>query len=204
MSMRSAPIVSKYLLFLLLLCTLTVALCTLNCTVTEKRYKVLRVFFDGVPDPSLEKEKEEAAASQAAEAAPAAAARKVKPQFVPMKSRHPDFADRNCSKCHDQSSANYLNTKRDKICFSCHDSSDFQGRYLHGPTAVGECLACHLPHESRHERLLRAESAVMCFECHLREDVAANEVHEDVDLEKGMCTECHSPHASEDRLFLKS
>lgn len=192
MSMRSVPIVSKYFLFLLLLCTL-------NCTVTEKRYKVLQVFFDGVPDPS--QVKEETVPSQTAGAAPQ---QRIKPIAPPMKSRHPDFAVRNCSKCHNQSSANYLNTKRDKICFTCHDSSDFQGRYLHGPMAVSDCLACHLPHESKYQHLLRAESAKLCFECHLREDIAANEVHEDVDLEQGMCTECHSPHSSEDRLFLKS
>jgi predicted CXXCH cytochrome family protein len=189
--MRSVPIISKYFLLLLVLCIL-------GCTVTEKRYKVLRIFFDGVPDPS--QVKEETVPSETTGAAPKQRKEIIR---VPMKSRHPDFVARDCSKCHNQASANYLNTKRDKICFSCHDSSDFQGKYLHGPMAAGDCLACHLPHESKYLNLLKAESAEMCFECHLREDIAANQVHEDVDLEKGMCTECHSPHASEDRLFLR-
>lgn len=192
--MRSVVIVSKYLLLFLLAAFIA------NCTITEKRYKVLRIFFDGVPDPK-EAQKESISPGE-----PSAGKKDIAKQTArePLnKSVHPDFTARDCDKCHNKSATNFLKKKKEEFCFMCHEESDFNGKFLHGPAAVRDCLACHFPHRSKHEKLLKAERAGICLWCHNREDVAANDVHEDVDFEKGECTQCHDPHAGEEEFFLK-
>jgi len=193
--MRLVVIINRVLLFLLLLMTL-------SCSVTEKRYKVLKIFFDGVPDPNAKVEQAETkVAPQAQTAAPA-----QRQPIKVIKSSHPDFAARECSKCHNKSASNFLKVKKEKICFTCHDSSDFKGEFVHGPVAVGACLTCHFPHESENESLLRQKDARLCLQCHLGEDVARNPLHQfkDADPEKEVCTRCHFPHVSGARFFLKS
>ena len=197
MSMRSVNIASKILLVFLLL---MVAAST-SCTITKKRYKVLKVFFDGVPDPNARGEspspttQDEQSADQNVKRPP--------PDWVKIKSRHPDYYERNCNNCHNKSASNFLKAAKEKFCFLCHDDSDFKGEFLHGPVASSDCLACHLPHQSQHKYLLKETDANMCLECHMKEDVAINPVHANVDFEKGKCTQCHYPHAADSRFFLK-
>lgn len=193
--MRLVVIINRVLLLFLLLMTL-------QCSITGKRYKVLKIFLDGVPDPNAKVEKAETTVTpQAQTASPA----QVQPTKV-IKSIHPAFANRECTKCHNKSASNFLRTKKEKICFTCHDSSDFNGKFVHGPVAVRACLTCHFPHESENENLLRKKDAGLCLQCHLSEDVARNPLHKfkDADPEKEICTRCHFPHVSESRFFLKS
>jgi predicted CXXCH cytochrome family protein len=195
--MRLVTIITRGLLLFLLLMTL-------QCRITEKRYKVLNLFFDGVPNPQAQEEKEEATVTPQANAAGPVQRQPLKV----IKSSHPDFVNRECTKCHNKSASNFLRVKKDKICFTCHDPDDFKGEFVHGPVAVGACLACHFPHESEYENLLRQKDARLCLECHQGEDVAANPLHKfkgtDTDMEKEICTRCHFPHASGVRFFLKS
>ena len=195
MCMRSASIVNKILLVLLLV----VIIAAVNCTVTEKRYKVFKIFFDGVPDPNAREEP----GSKRQEQSPGQKVKPVQQEWVKMKSRHPDYYDRKCENCHNKSASNFLTTTREKFCFTCHDKGDFEGEFLHGPVAASDCLVCHLPHQSKHKYLLKETGAKMCLECHMREDVALNPVHAGVDFEKGKCTRCHYPHAAASRFFLK-
>lgn len=195
MSMRLVVIITRVLLLFLVLMTL-------QCSVTEKRYKVLKIFFDGVPDPKAKTEQAETTVTPQAQTA---GPEQRKPIKV-TKSSHPDFADRECNKCHNKSASNFLKAKKEKICFTCHDSSDFKGEFVHGPAAVSDCLTCHFPHESEYENLLRQKDARLCLECHLGEDVARNPLHKfkDGDPGKETCTRCHFPHVSNSRFFLKS
>lgn len=193
--MRSVSIVNKILLVLLLV----IIAAAVSCTITEKRYKVLKIFFDGVPDPNA---REEAPANRQ-EQPPTQEVKPVQQEWMTIKSRHPDYYNRKCEKCHNKSASNFLKTTREKFCFTCHDINDFQGEFLHGPVAASDCLACHLPHQSHHKYLLKETDARMCLECHMREDVALNPVHAEVDFEKGKCTQCHYPHAAASRFFLK-
>lgn len=198
MSMRMANIVSRILLVFLLLMTAA----TISCTITEKRYKTLKIFFDGVPDPNARAEKEEGKSPQ--DKQPADQKGKRTPgDWVKIKSRHPDYYNRKCENCHNKSAANFLKTSRETFCFTCHDQSDFKAEFLHGPVAGNDCLSCHLPHQSQHKYLLKQTGARMCLECHMQEDVALNQVHAGVDFEKGNCTQCHYPHAADSRFFLK-
>lgn len=196
MFMRSGSIVNKVVPVLLLV----MAAAAVNCTVTEKRYKVLKIFFDGVPDPNARQE----ASSKRQEQSSGQKEKPGQQEWVKIESRHPDFYKRNCEKCHNRTVSNFLRTSREKFCFTCHDKNDFQGEYLHGPVAAGGCLACHLPHQSKHKYLLKETDAKMCLVCHMKEDVALNPVHSGVDFEKGKCTQCHYPHAAASRFFLKT
>lgn len=193
--MRLVVIITRVLLLFLVLMTI-------QCSITEKRYKVLKIFFDGVPDPKAKAGQEETPPHTQEKAAGPAQRQPVKV----IKSSHPDFANRECNKCHNKSASNFLKTKKDKVCFTCHDSSDFKGEFAHGPVAVSDCLTCHFPHESEYESLLRQKDARLCLECHLGEDVARNPLHKfkDADMEKETCTRCHFPHVSGTRFFLKS
>jgi predicted CXXCH cytochrome family protein len=199
MSMRTANIVSRILPVLLLLMTAAI----ISCTITEKRYKTLKIFFDGVPDPNARAEKKEDESPKNKQPTDQNKKRPVQ-EWVKIESRHPDYYNRKCENCHNKSAANFLKTGREKFCFTCHDQSDFQGDFLHGPVAGNDCLVCHLPHQSRHKYLLKETGAGMCLECHMREDVALNPVHAGVDFEKGNCTQCHYPHAADSRFFLKN
>lgn len=197
MSMRSVVIISRCLLLFLLLMTI-------QCSITEKRYKVLKVFFDGVPDPKAQAKKEEI--KKKSETAQAKESPLQRQPIRVIISSHPDFANRECNKCHNKSASNFLKARSDKICFTCHDSSHFKGEFAHGPAAVSDCLTCHLPHESEYGSLLKQKDARLCLECHLGEDVAKNPLHKfkDGDPGKEICTRCHLPHVSESRFFLKS
>lgn len=164
-----------------------------GCSV-KKNYKALSFFFDGVPKPG-EPGKEEKEPGTAA-AKPTA----HKPEtWVKMVSRHPAFAQRKCRECHSIKSLTFLKGKKAAFCFTCHRQEKFTGEFIHGPVAVGACLACHLPHESKYKRLLNLDVPGLCISCHV--------LWENRDLEshsKGKtCTECHDPHAGDNRFLLK-
>ncbi len=88
-----------------------------------------------------------------------------------------------------------------ELCLSCH--TDFiKGAYVHGPAAVGDCLACHLPHTSNYESLLVRKKSELCAACHKEKRLAA-EMHDRL-VKKGMeCTDCHNPHYGQAKYFLK-
>ncbi len=77
-------------------------------------------------------------------------------------------------------------------------------KFLHGPTAVQACDACHeYADPTQHTFALKRQGAALCSFCHL--DKTGKEgpvVHEPV--EKGECTKCHSPHGSSSRKQLKA
>lgn len=85
------------------------------------------------------------------------------------------------------------------LCYGCHDRID-EKRYVHGPLAVGDCLACHDPHGGYGTAHLRQEEAVLCGNCHAASEhvatVACNTAG------KG-CVDCHDPHQSNMRYLLK-
>ena len=86
-----------------------------------------------------------------------------------------------------------------KLCFTCHDESKFDGPYVHGPVAVGACLMCHQPHQSKYPALLLKSTPGLCLQCHDKTEVFANENHEGVTD----CLDCHQPHVAEDPMFMR-
>ena len=166
---------------------------------SESRHKTLKIFFDGVPDPDAQETQEAAPSPKAEPGAPGPAAAPLAPV---MKSRHPDYQVNRCSRCHDRAAANFLVAEKKEICFVCHQEAKFQGEFVHAPVAVGACLSCHHPHESKLEKLLTGSGQDLCFKCHKTEDLAQSEVHQK--NHTLACAECHDPHVSTNRFFLKA
>ena len=114
-----------------------------------------------------------------------------------------DPAEEDCLECHDPHGGATRALLEDVsaenqrgLCFTCHEKSEvFEGSYEHDPAAAGTCTACHDPHASKHESLLRARSTDLCAECHeeLLELIdSAEYVHDPAEDE---CLECHGPHS---------
>ena len=74
-----------------------------------------------------------------------------------------------CADCHNTHGtiadklidAQYVNLK----CYECH--AEYRGPFLweHAPVTE-DCLTCHTPHGSTHERLLKAKPCYLCQRCH--------------------------------------
>ena len=76
-------------------------------------------------------------------------------------------------------------------------------KYMHGPAAVGDCTACHMPHDSDNKALLVKKGNDLCFTCHdaVRDETKKKVVHDA--LEEG-CTTCHNPHGSSFKKLLSA
>ena len=166
-----------------------------SCSV-KKNYKTLSFYFDGVPKPGTENKthRQEPDPTAPGKPGPVKQANQVK-----IVSIHPAYTQRKCRDCHNTQSISLLKEKKERFCYSCHKQENYTKDYLHGPVAVGACLACHLPHESKYERLLKSNIPQICLDCHTtwdKQDVKAHSMGK-------MCTQCHNPHAGSSRFFLE-
>ena len=85
------------------------------------------------------------------------------------------------------------------LCYGCHDRND-RKRYVHGPLAVGDCLACHDPHGGYGSAHLRREQALLCGNCHTVRESSVMVACQSTG--KG-CVDCHDPHQSDTRYLLR-
>jgi predicted CXXCH cytochrome family protein len=171
------------------------SLLILSACTPQSRYRVLKVFFDGVPEPEIK-----LTAYYVPGSGPGG--KTVSPASVrTVASRHPDFRDNNCKSCHDTRSATFLAAEKDKICFSCHGEEAFKGSYVHGPVAIGDCLSCHKPHESEYPHLLSAPGNAVCYQCHEKSSLSTKGEH--AKAIETSCLDCHAPHVSETKFFLR-
>ncbi|NOX90396.1 MAG: hypothetical protein GXO77_15405 [Calditrichaeota bacterium] len=182
---------------LYLLCAILVV-SLINCT-PQVRYRILSVFFDGVPNPEQTKKKSNQLSLDSLQTNKAnrlTLQKKNEPEAV----LHPPFADRDCAVCHNMGIGSSLSERQPELCFECHD--DFRSEYtqLHGPVALGKCTTCHHPHLSKNKYLLKRAGQQLCLYCHQKSDVLKNEVHED--LGDTACTECHNAHGGDEASFL--
>lgn len=165
-----------------------------GCSVDE-HYKLLSFFFDGVPPPLTPEQRAEAARRGGAAAG---AARMV--------SSHPAYVAHRCAECHgDRSSFGFTTTGFTDLdagaCVSCHGDMS-STPHVHGPVAAGNCLWCHVPHESQYPHLLIIDSPALCLRCHQLEldNVAVSPAHENLGRN---CLECHYAHGGDDPYFLR-
>ncbi len=173
-----------------------------------KKQKVLTSFFDGVPDlPPMEqlcKDNIESLFNTYYEQRIAAAQHGDSEEDKGKKqtgSKHRPWAEKNCLACHNFQTASKLKLPKNELCGMCHKNL-IQGRNVHGPVAVGACLACHLPHSSENPYLLRRPLATLCFKCHKEKRLAAS-MHEKVIAHGMFCVDCHNPHSGNMHYFLK-
>ena len=177
-----------------------------GCSDPLTRHNVLSTLFDGVPElPPVEQLCEDHMGDKYKEFYDALAiAEQEKGGEGSEKrifSKHPPFAEKKCQGCHDFKKTNRLIVPKNELCYVCH--KDFiKGKYIHGPIAVGDCLACHLPHESKYTALLQESRNDICSKCHQESRLAA-QMHDKVITHNMNCIDCHDPHSSTAPYFLK-
>lgn len=123
----------------------------------------------------------------------------------PMAVVHGPFAT-DCTVCHQPHGGDNRHFVRGGegagLCATCHDKVGAGLTHQHGPVAVGECLACHAPHQSDHKGLLVDERPKLCLGCHVDVEHAMKDavaVHKPVAEE---CAGCHHPHGGNTEYFL--
>ncbi|MCB2183405.1 MAG: hypothetical protein KQH63_15330 [Desulfobulbaceae bacterium] len=172
-----------------------------------KRHKILTNAFDGVPDlPPLEQLCEDNMADMfntyyEKRLAEAEAGDIEEEKVVFAGSSHRPYAEKNCQGCHNFKQKNLLIAPPDQLCEICH--VDFvQGKFVHGPVSVRDCLACHLPHSSGYKSLLKESVSDICSKCH-QEERLASEMHKLVMKNNMECVNCHDAHGGDTPYFLK-
>ena len=190
----------------LLLALLLPALCLLlsGCDPVT-RHKALSTIFDGVPTlpPAENLCKDYYTQRVAAERSGATVTGEGGNVTTVIASVHLPYEEKRCSDCHteDKDKNDGLVRQKRELCFVCH--KDFiKGSFVHGPVAVGECQACHLPHNSTFTGLLKTEKGKLCESCH-REKRLTTGMHERFVARQMVCIDCHDPHFGEVRYFLK-
>lgn len=170
------------------------------------RHKVLTTIFDGVPScaPPEEILEEYYQKRIAAELEEEQAMGKGQEKYARITSFHKPYKEKKCKDCHDFTTAVGLIRPLRELCFVCH--RDFiryiKEPFVHGPVAVGDCSACHLPHTSVNSSLLEMEKSRLCDKCH-QEQRLATLMHERVMTHGMACSDCHDPHYGKVRYFLK-
>ena len=164
------------------------------------RHKALSTLFDGVPKlPPVD----QICADYAVESKvmPAAGMVASGGDDAPKGSSHEPYGEKDCGGCHETGASNALLLPPDQLCFKCHVGF-IEGPNVHGPVAVHDCLACHLPHQSQYLSLLKKSRSDICSICHKEERLAAA-LHQRVDEKELLCVDCHGAHFGKNQYFLK-
>ncbi|UFS71064.1 cytochrome c3 family protein [Geomonas sp. RF6] len=167
------------------------------------RHMVLSTIFDGVPTlPEPAQLCVEYNDKRVDELRDQLAGKTVAKDAAPgEESVHRPYGEKKCDDCHDKSKDSGLVRPANELCLMCHKNF-FKGAYQHGPAAVGDCLACHVPHNSPDGPLLKMSRTKVCDSCH-KEPRAALALHDKVAERKMACVECHNPHDGNSPFFLK-
>lgn len=160
------------------------------------RHQALSFFFDGVPPLEHIKKSEHLEMKQQESAGLESEKTKV---VVVQGSVHGPVADRECTLCHDPQDSFRLTADRENLCFNCHEDKK-EAPEVHAPVEEGLCTQCHNPHRSDQPSLLVKAGQDLCFQCHDRKEIQANENHKEI--EDIACYVCHNPHGGDNRFFL--
>jgi len=87
-----------------------------------------------------------------------------------------------------------------KTCYDCHQNQKKEysaAKIIHQPVKDENCEVCHKRHGFSQQLILKDDTAELCYGCHtdLKEKFASGVKH--FPLEKGLCWDCHDPHASD-------
>jgi len=182
----------------LLAASLAAALGFLACT-PEERHRVLVFFFDGVPPLHPGQEGVEVpVASKAGTPGEQPIARPLAPA-VRLYEHKPGTDEKQCKVCHDAQRAFSLTMPVNDLCAKCHKREVQAAK--HGPTAFGDCVACHEVHRSPYKYLVKLPGPKLCFHCHEREPIAGNGRPPGAEptscpraSDDANCLSCHDPH----------
>jgi predicted CXXCH cytochrome family protein len=184
------------------------------------RYKVLTVFFTGVPpiDGSQVVMKKDRARG---------VKKKQRKKRRRLKSKvfvHGPKASGECFYCHDTARSQSFRRMKEGgvpdlgkikpgrliddlevLCIQCHTSKSaeiqyVQNMWVHGPVSTGNCTACHDYHQTKFNYMLFTDdSRDLCMQCHKEGFMIQSESHKN----KKQCISCHNPHIGADRLLLR-
>ncbi|MCC7408132.1 MAG: hypothetical protein IT442_08675 [Phycisphaeraceae bacterium] len=179
---------------------LSLLVALVGCNDPVRRYRVLSLFFDGVPPPpgvvappNPDEEGYDESSVSATQPSGLAAEEVVY--------YHKPYATRQCYDCHEKDQSLAAPKVGRELCGKCHKTywDRKETDWVHGPVAVDDCRVCHDPHKSTHRPLLTAGAKELCFTCHDREAVLGEPYHAEVG---DRCTTCHDPHFSGNRILL--
>ena len=166
----------------------------------DTRYKVLSIFFDGVPKPGEEKSGPSGAGVTPGE--DGAVPPPVAAGPPPPVSEHAPWKNRECFACHESESSLVAFANGSALCSKCHAEYVRPNPvdWVHGPVALGQCQLCHQSHKSNYPRLLTAPEVDLCRRCHVEPDLMEWPFHKAA--EGKSCAACHDPHMTGNRLLL--
>ncbi|PIQ89519.1 MAG: hypothetical protein COV72_02530 [Candidatus Omnitrophica bacterium CG11_big_fil_rev_8_21_14_0_20_42_13] len=129
---------------------------------------------------------------------------------------HMPFSSGMCEMCHSVDGGKIkVKDMTKKSCLACHGtlvSKDDSVKHM--GYEMQECVDCHNPHTSSHEKLLKSSVSENCFQCHDREQakkhpydvsVSSRILNNMLDKDKKIwltysnkisCTSCHLPHSA--------
>jgi len=162
----------------------------LSCS-TQKHYKTLSFFFDGVPDPT-KKDTVKSPDSIAGRGKRLAINLQQIAKKPSQASIHPPYQEKKCELCHQQGSVGKALVHQQTLCFKCHEDFGKKFAVLHGPVASGYCTACHNAHSAENPRLLKRSGQNLCYYCHSKQELVRVPIHKEI--KDAACTECHDPH----------
>jgi predicted CXXCH cytochrome family protein len=160
------------------------AIAVLGCASSPReRYRVLSVFFDGVPNPDAPKRS-------------AASVSTGRQTFV-----HKPYQDNLCNSCHLNTSDIFARAQvREDVCLDCHQNVPTQYAVMHGPVVNNECRQCHSPHSSAIPHLLKQPAPAVCTQCH--EPGVVTLLHRQPLDPLASCIDCHSGHGGPNHQLL--
>ena len=170
---------------------------TTACSHRPTRYRVLRFFLDGVPEPGAKPTIGYASSSEASRFEVERQRRTPNVEIF----AHTPYRENRCGSCHNPETGELVRSLERGLCLNCHASLIREVKYAHGPAAVHACSFCHHHHTARYEFLLLRPPNDTCFRCHDKDDLTTGAHHEGI--EHQTCINCHDPHGGDDRFFLK-
>ncbi|MFW6189155.1 MAG: cytochrome c3 family protein [Planctomycetota bacterium] len=119
-----------------------------------------------------------------------------------VRSRHPDWEQDQCSRCHLPEKSLRVRQNADQQCLTCHQDQQEapEGRSPHAPVTLGRCTACHAAHQSRLPHLVKPEAEKLCYACHNPDELRTPD-HPRV--RRANCLLCHRGHSSERENLLR-
>lgn len=187
----------------LLVAVLSCSLMLYGCD-SVARHQAATLLFDGVPAlPDAEQLCDEYYEQRLAAETSGQTFAGVAGETSKRGSEHKPYVEKQCNDCHSSNKGvdDGLIAPKRELCLVCH-TGFVTGTNVHGPVAVGDCLACHVPHTSNEKSLLLEGPERICETCH-KEQRLAEAMHQRF-VTKGIgCGECHDPHSGNVHYFLK-